>query len=160
MELLRVLAVAAGTGRLAYVFFVGDELKDWRISDTAAKSSKHAAGFVQGWINLLLPDVVVSEKTERNTKKGEKTSRLISTIAQTAEQNHLLDIAVVREHEYQNKYEEAEAIASQYPELKSWLPKKRRFFENEPRGIVLFEAIALAEKVVKTPAASIAAKLG
>ena len=38
---LRILAVAAATGRVAYVYLIGDRLVDWRISDKASTSASH-----------------------------------------------------------------------------------------------------------------------
>jgi hypothetical protein len=60
----------------------------------------------------------------------------------------LLDVAVARECCYANKYVEADALAERYPDIAAWKPKKRRFFDNEPRNTVLFEALALADEVL------------
>ena len=72
----------------------------------------------------------------------------------------MLDVSVIREQAYANKYEEAEAIAGRYPELQTWLPKKRRFFENEPRSTVIFEAMALALIILRDPARQLGAAMG
>lgn len=160
MAMLKVLAVAAASGRVAYVYFVGEKLKDWHISDAAAKSPVSAAQFMQKWINQLKPDVVVTEKMEQATKKGASAKGVISAIARTAEHNYLLDVSIVREQDFANKYAEATAIAERYPELKPWLPTKRRFFDNEPRNTVLFEAIAMAEKVRRGSTEQLAAAMG
>ena len=157
---LRVLAVSAATGRMAYVFFIGDQLKDWRISDAAARSGIDAAAHVQDWINDLRPNVVVTERTDTSCRKGDKTKDLIGAATRTAEHNYVLDVVVPREREFASKYLEAEAIVKRYPELRPWLPQRRRFFENEPRNTVLFEAITLAEVVIKRPPTDLAAAMG
>lgn len=144
----RLLAIAAATGRVGYVFFVGKRLLDWRVSEKAARSPIEAAGVAQGWINELEPEVVVTEKPGPRSKKDGKTLELNSAIARTASENYVLDISVERTPEHPNKYDEAKAQAERYPELAAWLPKKRRFFDNEPRNIVLFEALSLAETVL------------
>lgn len=149
MAALRVLAFAAATGRVGSVFLIGDQLVDWHISNKAAESGVEAAGHAQALINDLMPDVVVTEELETASHKSKHTLDLIAAIARTAEHNHLLDLSVPREHRYPNKYAEADALVERYPELTPWKPMKRRFYDNEPRNTVLFEALALAQSVVQ-----------
>jgi hypothetical protein len=144
MAALRVLAFAAATGRVGSVFLIGDQLVDWHISNKAAESGVEAAGHAQALINDLMPDVVVTEELETANHKSKHTLDLIAAIARTAEHNHLLDLSVPREHRYPNKYAEADALVERYPELTPWKPMRRRFYDNEPRNTVLFEALALA----------------
>ena len=73
MAVLRMLALAAASGRVGYVYLIGDRLKDWRISEKAAKSPEDAAHETQKWINELKPDVIVTEKVAEAAKKGENT---------------------------------------------------------------------------------------
>lgn len=144
MVTLRVLAFAAASGRVGSVFLVGDRLVDWCMSNKAAESGIEAAGHAQALINDLMPDVVVTEEPESTCHKGKHTLELINAIARTAEHNGLLEVSVPREHRYPNKYAEADALVERYPELAPWKPVKRRFYDNEPRNTVLFEALALA----------------
>lgn len=160
MAALRVLAVAVASGRVGYTFLIGDRLWDWSISDRAAKSPTSAAETTQEWINQLRPDVVVTEKLDANCRKGGKSKRIIAAIARTAEHNYVLDVSVPREHDYPNKYQEAEALSRQYPDLVPWVPKKRRFFDNEPRNTVIFEALSLALSVLRGPSTQLAAAMG
>ena len=148
MASLRLLAVAAATGRVGSVFLIGDRLMDWQMSSKAAESGVEAAAFAQTLINDLTPDLVVTEELETARHKGKHTLDLIAAIARTAEHNQVLDVAVPREHRYPNKYAEAEALVERYPELAPWKPAKRRFYDNEPRNTVIFEALALAQVMV------------
>ena len=132
MATLKVLAIAAASGRVGYVFLVDGQLRDWRISGKAAKSKKLASSMAQAWIDRLRPEVVVTEKISVAAKKGALTKTIIEGIAITAANNYVLDVSVARAHDFANKYEEAEALARRYPEVANWLPKKRRFFDNEP----------------------------
>ena len=151
MAALKLLSIAVGSGKVAYVYLVGDQLMDWRISNRASVSPKTAARMMQMWINDLKPEVVATEKISTAKRKGDKTKNLIVAMANIAAINHLLDVSVAREHHFSNKYEEAAALADRYPELLPWVPKKRRFFENEPRNTVLFEALAQALIVLRGP---------
>ena len=70
MAALRVLAVAVGTGTVSYVFFVGERLKDWGLSDKAARSTKQAQAYVQKLIAFLEPDVVVTVLDAANLERN------------------------------------------------------------------------------------------
>lgn len=147
MAALRVLAFAAATGRVGAVFLVGDRLVEWKMSSKAAEDGPEAAAFAQSLINDLTPDVVVTEELETAQHKGKRTLNLIAAIARTAEHNQLLDVSVPHGQRYPNKYAEADALVELYPELAPWKPVKRRFYDNEPRNTVIFEALALAQQM-------------
>ena len=160
MAALKILSIAAASGRVGYVYLDNSVLKDWCISGKAAQSPADAARLTQKWISRLKPEVVVTEKVEAAARKGDKTKDILRAIANRAAQNYVLDVSVAHTHDFANKYEEAEALARRYPEIQPWLPGKRRFFDNEPRNTVLFEALSLAEAVMRGPRTNLARALG
>ena len=149
MRRLRVLALAAATGRIGHVLLVGERLLDWGLSRRAAKGPELAAHHAQKLIDDLKPDVVVTENFAKTSTKGSKTRSLIDAIGRVAERAKLLDTKVTRPQEFHNKYEEAEHLGVLFPEISAWVPKPRRLWEPEPRTTVLFEALALACVVVE-----------
>lgn len=157
---LRLLALAVAHNRIGSVFLIGETLVDWRISDRATRSPEKAAVWAHKLVIELAPDVVVTERPYAASKKGSKTKAIIETVAAVAADHKLLDVSVKREQAYSNKYEEAEAITNRYPELKPWLPKRRRFFDNEPRSTVIFEAMALALVILRDPTSQLGAAMG
>lgn len=157
---LRLLAFAAASGRVATAFFIGNRLTDWRISDRAAKSSEQATAWVTRQIKDLKPDVIVTEDAKLSKRKGDTARSITEAVSELAESLHLLNPRVRRHHDYANKYEEADAIAGLYPELMPWLPKWRRFFENEPRNTVLFEAMSYALFILRNPGQQLGAAMG
>jgi hypothetical protein len=157
---LKMLAIAVVSRHVAYVYLIGDRLVDWRISDRASTSAEKATATVQGWINLLKPDVLVTEKISPTFRKGKRAKGVIEAITSVGANNYILDVSVVREQQFPNKYLEADTIVASYPELRPWLPKKRLFYDNEPRNTVLFEAMALAQTVLRGPTQTLAAALG
>lgn len=161
MAVLRVLSVAVASGRAGYVFLEGYQLLDWGITVKAVKTGTELVGFVQELINTLKPDVVVTEVTDKRSRKGTRAKSLIRSIAEIASHNEVLDVSVERPRIFPSKYEEAEEIADRYPDIRGYLPKrKRRNFDFEPRGMVIFEAIALAEEVINGPPKKLAAAMG
>lgn len=156
---LKVLAMAAISDRIGLAYLVGGRLKDWTASENAAASPVAAAGYTQEMINFYRPNVVVTEKLTDECLKGKSTQHLIRAMARTADQNYVLDVAIEHTHPYPSKYEEAEALAKAYPAIAAWLPKKRRFFDNQPRNMVLFEALSLGHSIAPGPADKLAAAM-
>jgi hypothetical protein len=148
MKRLKVLAIAAATGRIGYVFLIGGKLRDWGLSRKASKSPALAAEQTKLWIEQLNPDVVVTEKVAATSTKGAKTRYLIEAIARVASNANLLDVCVTRIDEFKNKYDEAKHLGERFPEMSIWVPRPRRIWEPEPRNTILFEALALACVVV------------
>ena len=156
MAALRMLAIAAASGRIAYVYLIGNRLMDWRISDRGSDSEDEAARSARRWIETLQPDVVVTEDTLGAKKKGHHTKEIIAAIADVAARAELLDVTVVREQRFPNKYLEAAALCERYPDLQPWLPYRRLLLDNEHRNTVLFEALALALVILQGPTPALA----
>lgn len=147
---IRILAISVGTGRIGYVFLVDGKLCDWRLTRKAASSPELAAKYTEVWIDNLGPDVVVTEKVAKHSTKSVKTRALIDAVANVAEERERLSVSVPRISTFSNKYEEAESLGNRFPEIQSWVPKKRRIWETEPRNTVYFEALTFALQVMKT----------
>lgn len=150
MSGLSILAIAVASGKAGYVYLADGMLQDWGITVKSAKSSNDLVSFAQSLINTLKPDVVVTEDCGKGCRKGSHSRRLIQSIAQLASHNAVLDVSVARPRRHPSKYEEAVDLTKKYPEITGYLPvKKRRIFDFEPRSMVLFEALALAEELMK-----------
>jgi hypothetical protein len=144
MKRLKVLAIAAATGRIGYVFFISGKLRDWGLSRKASRSPALAAAQTKSWIKQLGPDAVVTEKVSKTSTKSAKTKYLIEAINMVASREHLLDIQVPRGSTFKNKYDEAKHLGERFPEMSIWVPRPRRIWEPEPRNTILFEALSLA----------------
>lgn len=159
MERLRVLAVAAASRRVGYVFLIGARLVHWKVNERAAKSPVEAASALQCWINDLRPDVIVTEKIDDGFNKGARTRAVTMAFASTAANNYLLDVSVAPSREHASRHEERLALIRLYPELQPWLPRKRRAFDPEPRNTVLFDALSIALQVLNRPSTNLAAAM-
>ncbi|WP_299844123.1 hypothetical protein [uncultured Roseovarius sp.] len=126
----------------------------------AVESATNLAEWMQKLISDLKPDVVVTEKITEHCRKGKKTKRLINAAVELASHNYVLDVSVERPRNHPCKYTEAEELAGRYPELIGWLPKKRRYFESEPRNTILFEALAFAEAILNGSPLKLARAMG
>jgi hypothetical protein len=144
MAKLRVLALAAARRRVGSVVLDGATLLDWRISDKAAENASSARDHVRSLIADFSPDVVVTEEVATARQKGKRTHAITEAMYAEAEEAGLLAVSLPRTQRFANKYDEAEALLAEFPELAPWLPVRRRFYDNEPRNTVLFEALSLA----------------
>ena len=160
MELLSYLAFAAGQRRVGMIYLEGKELKYWDMSTKAAKSVEEACAFAERMIEHLRPQVVVTEDISTATQKGRHTKSLIYAISKVAENADTIAVSTERRCLHRNKYEEAAELVTRYPDLLPWQPKRRCFFDKEPRSTVLFEALSLAESVQQRPTTDLAAAMG
>jgi hypothetical protein len=161
MAALSILSIAVASGKAGFVLMQNGKLQDWGITVKAAKSGSDLVGFVQNLINQLHPDVMVTEDCKRGSRKGRKAKKLIASVSALASHNTVLDVSVARPRSYPSKFEEAQALAARYPEIAGYLPThKRRNFDFEPRSMVLFEAVSLAEEVTKGPPTKLAEAMG
>ena len=117
--------------------------------------------YAQKLINTLRPGVVVTEKRTTGCRKGQRIRALIRSLAELASHNSVLDVAVMRPRRFPSKYQEDLALVDSYPEMTGYLPKqRRRIFDHEPRSMTLFEALALADQVIKGSPTQLAAAAG
>jgi hypothetical protein len=152
MERRSYLSFAVATAKASYVFMCDGQVFDWGITVEAVKSEAGIAGFAQVLITKLQPEVVVTETCDEHCRKGKRSRELIEAIADCASNNAVYDVAVPRPREFPTKYEEAVHLAARHPEVAGYLPDcKRRIYEFEPRGMMIFEAIALAKRAMKGP---------
>jgi len=141
----RVLALAARYGRIAYVYLRNGVPVDWALSCKGAKSSRNAATITGQWLVRFDPDVVIIEKPDTAKRKKAKTKSLLRAMIRVAERSPAMVAEVKRVQHFKNKFDEADAWIATYPDLTTKKPKRRRPWEPEPRNLVFFEALALAE---------------
>lgn len=143
-----MLAIAAASGRVGYVFLVDKKLYGWSLSRKASESPQEAARFAKGWIERMRPGVIVTEKHAERCRKGAAVLAVIEAINRVAESEPLFDISIPRPRNFPNKFAEAEELCDRYPELRPRLPKPRMVWDSEPRNTTIFEALALALEVI------------
>lgn len=142
---IRVLALAARHGRIAYVYLFNGEPRDWKLSCKGSQSPRNAAIMVGNWIIKFDPDVVIIEDPVTATRKGDKARALLYAMLRVAEKSPALLSKTKRIQNHCNKFDEAEAFAEVFPALRDKVPPRRRLWDPEPRNLIYFEALALAQ---------------
>ena len=156
---LRVLALAANATAVGMVILNRGELTYWQKSQTAARGPAAAARASAKWMAQFGPHVVVVEEVRSIRRKSERTKEIITALDEGARRRGLAVVALPRPDGHENKYQEAAALAECYPILRPWVPT-RRFYDPEPKNVVLFEALALAKAAEHNFCLRIAAALG
>lgn len=144
MKPVRVLAIAATSRRIGYVFIVRSKLMEWRTSARPLTSNNAAAGMLHALIDAFHPDIVVTEKILASDRKGERARMAINAMRREAVRICVPITTLRRVRRLPSKYEEAQSLADTYPVITPWVPKKRKCFESEPVNIVLFDALSIA----------------
>ena len=142
----RVLALAARFGRIAYVYIRNGVPVDWALSCKGAKSWRNATSKTGEWIAKFDPDVVIIEDPETVRRKKASTKALLRAMVRVAERSPAMVVKTKRVQHFQNKFDEADAWVAAFPDLAPKLPRRRRLWDPEPRSLVFFEALALAEE--------------
>ncbi len=140
----RVLSIAAASGRVGYVLLVDRKIIATGLSRKASNNADDAATSAANWIEQLRPDVVITERVLKSSKKGRKTRAVIAAMARVAEIADVLHQQVVRGQSHANKFEEAADLVRDFPEIAHLLPKPRKPWDSEPKTTVYFEALSLA----------------
>ena len=146
MRRRKLLAIAASSGKVGFVYFSGDELLDWGLSAKASKGIEQAFDQAKAWLVFYRPDLLIVEHIDQGTRKGRHAQSLITAVQGAASDLHIDHESVVRRSRHPNKYAEAAALAFEFPQLEPWLPRPRKIWEPEPRNIIYFEALALAKR--------------
>lgn len=142
----KLLAIAASSGKVGFVYLSSGDLLDWGLSAKASKGLDQAFDQARAWLNFYQPELLLIERIDQGTRKGRHAQSLIQAIGAAADDLKIRGERVVRRSQYPNKYAEAAALAQEFPQLEPWLPRPRKIWEPEPRNVIYFEALALAKE--------------
>lgn len=144
----RVLSLAVRRGQVGMIYFENRDVKDWHMSKKAGRSPDDAQEVLKEWIDTFVPHVVISQNPDCAGAKKGATIDILRRILDVISDAHLMDIIVTKaKHGFRDMYEEAEHLAKKYPKLTRLVPQRPKFWMTEPRRLVYFEALAMADQV-------------
>lgn len=146
----RVLGIAVSSARIGYALLINDELVDWGVSRAGAKSPQAAAAKTRELIDLLRPEVVITELPGSNRHKRGNTQYLMTAVTEAVQASTATSVTTTRVRTFKDKYQEAQALAKEFPELAPRLAKKPKMWLSEPRRMIIFEALAFALRLRET----------
>lgn len=159
MEMRRVLSVAAATRGVAYVLFDDGKLVAWGISRKAWRSTVCAGEVFQKWIDQYEPTLIITEKILAASKKGRRARTLTTTLQSIASHNYAYDICVLMNRRGKTRYAFAKELSEIYPDLKPRLPRGYAWYDPAPLNLLIFDALTLANEVLRDPTLTIAQHL-
>lgn len=131
------------------VFFIDKQPMDWEISYVAASSPDNAAKKAQHWVQWYGVDVVVTENPHSTNRKGKRSQKLLEAIYEAIQATAAQSIEVERCQPFQSKYEQIDDLCHRYPQMRAAAPRKRKYWENEPHAVTIFEALSNAEQITR-----------
>ncbi|KCV82452.1 hypothetical protein ATO10_05906 [Actibacterium atlanticum] len=137
--------MAVASGRVGHVLIERGQVIDKGMSSTASQDIAEVRRFAARRIELLRPDIIVTERLPNDSKKGLKTRMVITAMTAEAEASEPPSLVVERVRRTHNRFEEAAQLCRVYPEMQILLPRKRKPWESEPKALIYFEALALIE---------------
>lgn len=144
----QVLGVAAASTKLGHIFLIDGVPYDWGASKESSGSPQQAFEYTRKKIAYYRPDLLVTELVTDESKKGQYSRSLINMIAKAAQEANIKWCLVARNQAYANKYQEAQALAKRFPELKATLPGRRYWWQTEDPRMIIFEALALSLSII------------
>lgn len=148
MQQPNTLSIAVASGRIGYVYLSDGEVRDWGVSNVAAKSTETAKSKTDFLIENYQPSLIITEKLSAHTRKSGRTIANVQAVEEAAIASGAQHIAVEHIQLHANKYLEMDALAEKHPVLASWLPAKRKLWESEDRRASIWEALALVEQAI------------
>lgn len=150
-----ILALDVRNSRIGYALFAGPKrLLDWGISTIPSRCSNRAEWMRQRITELLrhdVPECIVTRPHRRAKLPPNAHSRSILNTIQSVAAGQGIPIHVIGRDEIgstfchfraRTKEEIACAIVGIFPELLVRLPPKRKTWQKEARGMIVFDAIA------------------
>lgn len=144
------LAIAINHNRIGCVYFIDKQPMLWELSYLASRSVDQARSKIDEWLEIYDVDCVVTEVQNGVSRKGKRTQILIDKINhQLANRDDVDHFTIRRQQPFPSKYEQIDDLCCRYPQMRVIAPKKRRYWENEPAVVTLFDALAMGEQVLK-----------
>lgn len=149
---LRILSIAPAHRGFGYAVMEGKEmLIDWGVKEVRDKRACYEDKILE-LINLYQPDVIITEDALNEvSRRCDRIKGLIKIIANLAFEKKMEFCRVSREEikkfsaklRVATKYQMAEKIVFQFPELAPCLPPKRMPWMSEDNRMSIFKAIAI-----------------
>lgn len=150
---LRILAIDPTWYGFAYAVFENQGV----LLDFGTTGAKNVTVKLTYLTEQYRPHVMVLEAVApRDRRRGKYTKDLTWKMCRHAVANHIR-LAILSKETIRHafapahcKYERAVKLATLFPELKPYVPRKRKIYESEPRRANLFDAVALGVAFTET----------
>ena len=149
-----LLAIYPTTRGFGFVVFEGrDRTIDWGVKDARGDKNRKALAKIEELVAWYRPDMLVLENahgpTSRRADRIRQLNVLVIEFAKAwripVRQYTRSDIkAAFADRKASTRYEIAEAVSRELPDLAPWLPAPKKIWMSEDRWLGMFDAAALA----------------
>ncbi len=154
-ENIRILAIDPTTRGFGFAVMEGsDYLIDWGVKEGRDNNKDvHCLNNISALIDRYMPDVIaVEDFNGMGSRRCHRIQILIKNIIELADakniKTHRFSRSRIRDvfalHGAGTKFEIAQAIAGDFPELSSRLPPPRKCYMSEDSRMSIFDAMSLA----------------
>ena len=119
----------------------GERLVSWGLAHLRNRSPRGYRGRFHRLVYRYLPDALVLEDLT-GSRRGARVRRVLPVLAAEAERlgievRFVSRQAVMEKWGAKNRHEVACLVAERFPELRPWLPEKRRAWEGNPMKVAV-----------------------
>ena len=149
-----LLAIYPTTRGFGFVVFEGrDRTIDWGVKDVRRDKNRKVLAKIEELVAWYRPDVLVLENAHGPTsRRAERIRQLNVLVVEFAKSRRIpvrqytrSDIkAAFANREASTKYEIAQAVSHELPDLAPWLPPPKKIWMSEDRWLGMFDAASLA----------------
>jgi hypothetical protein len=146
-----VLAIAPSTTGFGFIVFEGPELPlDWGVRFARGDKNARCLARAAELVAQYKPDVfVLEDHAAPGARRSHRARVLIDELDMLARKNRVAARRYARldtrsHFAAKNKHETAQAIATAYPQLRRFVPPKRKIWLPEHYRMAIFDAASLA----------------
>ena len=149
-----LLAIYPTTRGFGFVVFEGrNRTIDWGVKDAHGDKNRRLLVKIEELVSWYRPEMIVLENAHGPvSRRAERIRHLHSLIVEFATNRRIsvrqfsrsdIRVAFTR-HSASTKYEIAQAVSRELPDLAPWLPPAKKIWMSEDRWLGMFDAASLA----------------
>jgi hypothetical protein len=148
-----LLAIYPTTRGFGFVVFEGQRTIDWGVKDARGDKNRKVLAKIEELMAWYRPEVLVLENAHGpRSRRAERIRQLQLQLVELAKTRKIAlrlftraDIRVAfASRNASTKYEIAEAVSRELPDLAPWLPPPKKIWMSEDRWLGMFDAASLA----------------
>ena len=149
-----LLAIYPTTRGFGFVVFEGrDRTIDWGVKDARGDKNRKVLAKIEELVAWYRPDMLVLENAHGPTSRRDDRIRQLNVLVIEFAKARRIPVrqytrsdikAAFADRKASTRYEIAEAVSRELPDLAPWLPAPKKIWMSEDRWLGMFDAAALA----------------
>jgi hypothetical protein len=149
----RILAIDPTSRGFGFAILEGRELIEWGVAQIPPPKNAQSLARINKLLIRFKPNLIVVEDTRQHSRRHLRVRKLLYQIRALALSRHIgfrriphraVASTFFKTGASPNKWQIAERIAHEFPELSARLPQPRKPWQSEPETMAVFDSVALA----------------